>query len=339
VISVLYAQEAGYFREAGIEVDVQKLSSGSAVAAAVAAGAIDIGRSSVLPLINGHARGLPFVLVAGSTNHVPGDPDSSMLVTVDSPIRGARDLNGKTVAVAGLFDLSWLSTKVWIDARGGESTTVSLIEIPNSAMLDALIAHRVDGATLSEPYLSLDLRSGKARRLGDVTGALGAHIHEAAWFTTTSYVQEHRDAVLRFRSIVARAAAYANTHHAETVDLLAAFTGLDTATIAGVHRSTIALSLDPANIQPLIDAAAKYKVIAAPFPARDMMLNRAAGLCYLKKLRAQLGREGFDFRLQADDLLRGERAYVGRDVALHAVLHPLDDADFEAGRHDEAELA
>jgi NitT/TauT family transport system substrate-binding protein len=196
-----------------------------------------------------------------------------MLVTSDSPIHGARDLNGKTVAVAGLFDLNWLSTKVWIDANGVDSTSVSLIEIPNSAMLDALLAHRVDGATLSEPFISLDLRTGKARRLADVTGALGAHIHEAAWFTTTGYAQEHRDDVLRFRAIVARAAAYTNTHHAETVGLLAAFTGLEPAAIAGAHRSSIALLLDPANIQPLIDAAAKYKVIAAPFPAREMMFN------------------------------------------------------------------
>jgi len=273
VISVLYAQRMGYFRDAGIEVEVQKLNSGSAVASAVAGGAVDIGRSSILPLINGHAHGLQFVLVAGSTNHVPGDPDSSMLVTSDSPIHGARDLNGKTVAVAGLFDLNWLSTKVWIDANGGDSTSVSLIEIPNSAMLDALLAHRVDGAKLSEPFISLDLRTGKARRLADVTGALGAHIHEAAWFTTTGYAQEHRDDVLRFRAIVARAAAYTNTHHAETVGLLAAFTGLEPAAIAGAHRSSIALLLDPANIQPLIDAAAKYKVIAAPFPAREMMFN------------------------------------------------------------------
>lgn len=273
VISVLYAQHMGYFRDAGIEVDVQKLNSGSAVAAAVAGGAIDIGRSSVLPLINGHARGLPFVLVAGSTAHVPGDPDSSMLVLTDSTIRSARDLSGKTVAVAGLFDLSWLSTKVWIDANGGDSTTVSLIEIPNSAMLEALVAHRVDAITLSEPYMSLDLRSGKARMLGDTVGAISMHVDEAAWFTTTGYVQEHREVVQRFRSIVARAAAYTNTHHAETVDLLAAFTGLDPARIAGLPRSTTALSLNPADIQPMIDAAAKYKVIAAPFPAREIISN------------------------------------------------------------------
>lgn len=273
VISVLYAQHMGYFRDAGIEVDVQKLNSGSAVAAAVAGRAIDIGRSSVLPLINGHAHGLPFVLVAASATHVPGSPDSSMLVLNDSPIHTARDLSGKTVAVAGLFDVSWLSTKVWIDVNGGDSTTVSLIEIPNTTMLDALLAHRVDAATLSEPYMSLDLRSGKTRALGDTIAAISEHVDEAAWFSTTGYVQTHREEVLRFRSIVARAATYTNTHHAETVDLLAAFTGIDPATIAGVPRSTIALSLDPADIQPMVDAAAKYKVIATRFPAREIIFN------------------------------------------------------------------
>jgi hypothetical protein len=36
-------------------------------------------------------------------------------------------------------------------------------------------------------------------------------------------------------------------------------------------RGTNATSLDPVSIQVAIDAAAKYKVIDAPFDARQMM--------------------------------------------------------------------
>jgi hypothetical protein len=36
-------------------------------------------------------------------------------------------------------------------------------------------------------------------------------------------------------------------------------------------RSNAALSLDAALIQPVIDAAAKYKAIAAPFDAKTMI--------------------------------------------------------------------
>jgi len=269
----LFAQEQGMFRKVGLDVTLIPNGSGSAVASAVLGGAVDIGKSSLTALITAVSKGIPIVLVAPSALYNVASPVTGTIVRADSPLRSARDLNGKTVSVQSVRGSLQLATMAWVDANGGDSTSVSLIEIPNSAMLDALLAHRVDGATLSEPFISLDLRTGKARRLADVTGALGAHIHEAAWFTTTGYAQEHRDDVLRFRAIVARAAAYTNTHHAETVGLLAAFTGLEPAAIAGAHRSSIALLLDPANIQPLIDAAAKYKVIAAPFPAREMMFN------------------------------------------------------------------
>ena len=272
VMPVLYAERTGAFAAAGLDIELQKLNSGSAVAAAVAGGAADIGRSSMLPLINGHARGLPFVVVAASTMHVPGDPDSAIIVSADSPVRGARDLTGTTVAVAGLFDLSWLATNVWLDKSGGDSSAVKFVEIPNSAMLAALGAGRVQAGTLSEPFMSLDVRSGKARMLADVTASIAARMVEAGWFTTTSYVRDHRDAVFTFRSVVERAAAYTNVHHAETVDLLVSFSGLDPATIALVSRSTTALSLDAASVQPLIDAAARYKQIPSAFPARDLLL-------------------------------------------------------------------
>lgn len=118
VTPVLYAEQAGLFRKVGIEVVVQKANSGSAVAAAVASGAMDIGRGSLLPIINAYVRGIHFVIIAPSSVHVRGNPDSAILVATDSTIRSARELNGKVVSVPGLFDLSWLATKVWLDANG-----------------------------------------------------------------------------------------------------------------------------------------------------------------------------------------------------------------------------
>ena len=50
--------------QAGLDVDIQLLQSGSAVASAVAGGAIDIGLSSFVPLAVAHTKGIPFVIVA-----------------------------------------------------------------------------------------------------------------------------------------------------------------------------------------------------------------------------------------------------------------------------------
>lgn len=47
-------------------------------------------------------------------------------------------------------------------------------------------------------------------------------------------------------------------------------TGLDTDVASKMHRATMALTLDPAQVQPLIDIAVKDKQIPQRFEARDM---------------------------------------------------------------------
>jgi ABC-type nitrate/sulfonate/bicarbonate transport system substrate-binding protein len=98
------------------------------------------------------------------------------------------------------------------------------------------------------------------------------------WFATTDYIQKNRSVVERFARIIGEAAAYTNRHHAETLDALAAFSGMDPANLAGMTRSVIADSLDKRDIQPLVDTAARYKVIDHSFDAQELIgLSSARG--------------------------------------------------------------
>lgn len=271
VTPLLYAQRSGMFAKAGLDVVVQKTNSGSAAAAAVVSGAMDVGRGSLLPIITAHAKGVGLVIVAPSTMHVSNEPDSGILVPTDSPIHSARDLAGKVVSVGGLFDLNWLATKTWVDANGGNSDSVQFIELPNSSVLSALEAGRIAAGTLSEPFMSVDLNSGKTRYLGNIVDGIGKHVLESAWYTSARFAKEHRDVVERFQRVIEQATAYTNTHHAQTIDLLAEFTGMDATTIAKSKRAECGTTLDPSDIQPMIDAAAKYRVIPTRFAARELL--------------------------------------------------------------------
>jgi NitT/TauT family transport system substrate-binding protein len=271
VTPVLYALHAGLFRAAGLDVALQRATSGSAVASAVASGAVDIGRGSILPLINAYARGVAFVLVAASTMHIKGDPDSGLLVLGDSPVHAARDLAGQIVSVAGLDDLNWLATKAWLAANGADPDGVRFIEVPNSAVLSALVGGRIAAGTLAEPFMSLALRSGKVRYLGNVVDTIASNLIESAWYASAATVAKQRDAIARFQRVVAAATVYTNAHHAETAVLLASFTGMDPATIAQIHRAVSGTTLDPVLIQPMIDAAVRFKIIPQRFPATALL--------------------------------------------------------------------
>ncbi|HEV8020179.1 MAG TPA: hypothetical protein VGP41_02875, partial [Candidatus Lustribacter sp.] len=93
----------------------------------------------------------------------------------------------------------------------------------------------------------------------------------AAYSTTTDFLTKNHDACDRFASAMRTATLYANAHHAETAPLIAAFTGIETAQVNAMKRTTCGEYLDPQEIQPAIDASAKYKVIDESFPARELI--------------------------------------------------------------------
>jgi ABC-type nitrate/sulfonate/bicarbonate transport system substrate-binding protein len=140
-------------------------------------------------------------------------------------------------------------------------------------MLEALEQGRADGATIANPILQDVLASGKARSIGAIYDALGSGFLEAGWFCSESYAARNADAVRRFFAAMREAATYTNVHHDETIDLLAAYAKLPAAVIRTMNRDTIATSLQPAAIQPCIDAAYKYGYIASPFRAGELLVS------------------------------------------------------------------
>jgi ABC-type nitrate/sulfonate/bicarbonate transport system substrate-binding protein len=81
------------------------------------------------------------------------------------------------------------------------------------------------------------------------------------------------DAVRRFARVMHDASLYANAHHDQTAPLLSDFTKVDVDTIRQSTRETYGDSLDPADLQRVIDASVKYKFIDAGFDARTMYLT------------------------------------------------------------------
>jgi len=271
VSSVLYAIDTGMFRKAGLDVSIVRGNSGAAIGAAVAGGAIDIGKSSVVSLISAHKRGLPFVLVAGAALYQASHPIVAMLCAKDGPIHGPRDVPGKTVAVPALNDLYAIANAAMVDAVGAPWKDIKYIELPSAASPDAVIAHRVDAVSVTTPVLVAALETGKIRIVGYPFSAIAKQFVQAAWFTTRDFADRNIDAVARFRHVIAESARIINAKPSLSAPVLAAFSGLDPALIARMPRATAIGPIDPKLLQPPIDAAFKYGGITASFDAREML--------------------------------------------------------------------
>ena len=160
----LYAADLGFFKRAGLDVEVNLLASGSTVAAAVSGGSIDIGQSNIVALATAHVAGLPFVIVAPAGYYTSAAP-TTQLVTAGSAITNAKDLDGKIIAVTALRDLNWVSIQSWLARGGADLASIKYVEIQQPAACNVVTSGRAAAAIVSEPYLSFALRDGGCRVL------------------------------------------------------------------------------------------------------------------------------------------------------------------------------
>jgi NitT/TauT family transport system substrate-binding protein len=268
---VLHGIESGAFRRAGLDVTLQPQRSGPAVASGIAGGSYQIGKVSVNPLIDAHGRGIPFVIVAPGGLSTVANPIAGLMVAANSPIKTAADLNGKLIAAGALNDIFTLAMKAWMDKNGGDSSTLRFVEIPISAMAEAIQKGRVAAGSANEPILGAAVASGKVRILARTFDAIAPRFMFTAWVAMRPFADKNRSAVESFARAVRESAAYTNAHHAETVEDISKFTGIDSAVVRRMARTEGATSLEPSLIQPVIDLAAHYKDIPARFDAHDLI--------------------------------------------------------------------
>ena len=264
-----YGKDLGWFDQAGIDVEITTLSNGGALVAAVISGALDIGLSAVGPVAQGYVKGLGVKIIAPAGMSLSTAPTDITMVALDSPIKTAADLNGKTIAVNGLGNVLMYATQDWIDKNGGNSKSVKWLELPFPAMGDALVAHRVDAATLAEPYISA--AKSVARVLASPMDAIAPTIPATTWFANGTWLQTQPAVAAKTVDVLRRAAIWANGHPKESGAILARYTPIKPETIAAMTRSTFGVDIVPSQIQALIDAGVKYNDVDHTINANDLI--------------------------------------------------------------------
>ena len=268
---VYYGVQSGIFAKYGLDVQPSITNGGAAALAGLSGGSYDVAYTNLVPVLQAHARGLPFQIIAPSTIYVTDHEQNAMLVAKDSPIHSARDLDGKTIGTQSLQDLNSVAMRAWIDKNGGNSSTVHILEVPSAAAVAALTSHRIDAMSLSEPLLTEAIGTGKVRVLAKPQSTISERFESQGFVATSDFVTQHADAMARFAKAMHESAVYNNGHMAQTVQLVASFSDVPADVIARSVRAVDGDYVVAQEIQPLIDFAARYGMIPHAFPAGDII--------------------------------------------------------------------
>jgi NitT/TauT family transport system substrate-binding protein len=270
---VFYAQDKGFFKANGLDAQIQVISNGAAITAAVISGALDVAQSNIASLAAAHEHGIDVVIIAPAGQYSSKVPTTALVVAKNSPIKTAKDLNGKTLAGNGIKNITQVGAFAWMDKNGGDTSTAKFVEMPFPDMPGALAQGRIDAAVMAEPELSAALAKGDVRVLANCYDGIAKDFLIGAWFTTGTWAKAHPDLVKRFAKAISQTAVWANKNQSATGEMLTKYTKIVAA--PGMKRTIYADKLTPSLVQPLIDGSAKYGIIKTAFPAADIIAPEA----------------------------------------------------------------
>ncbi|MGH2403423.1 MAG: ABC transporter substrate-binding protein [bacterium] len=164
------AIERGYMREQGIEIDLQRVASGTEALAFLAQDRLDVGAIGLAAAIyNAFNRKLDLRIVA-STSTWGQRHGTRILTRVDlfdsGEVRSVRELKGRRVAIAGGPGSAGHYLFLLGARRGGIGPRdFELINLPNPEHGPALRAGRVDASLTGSPFASAALAQFMARTL------------------------------------------------------------------------------------------------------------------------------------------------------------------------------
>jgi NitT/TauT family transport system substrate-binding protein len=196
----------GYFKDAGLDIDILYTEGGASTLTPVIAGSIDIAMTNgILGVVAAYAKGMPVKIISAEAT---GAADAFWYARPESGIRRLADTNGKTVAYSSpgssinlilLQLVSQAKVAPKLVATGGAPATLTQV-----------MSGQIDVGWSVPPFVLLQLADGKL-----VIIARGSDVPALAQQTirvnvaNANVLKERRDAFVRFIKALSRAIDWA----------------------------------------------------------------------------------------------------------------------------------
>ena len=268
-----YAAELGFFKNAGLNVEIAPFPSAGAVATAMAGNAVDVAHADPIVVANAFNHGVPWQFFAGGGLYSGDAPTTVLCSALGGAVRTGKDLEGKAVGVVATASISSLGVKSWIESTGGDLAAVKFFELPYASMVPALNRGDIAAAFIAEPFFS-QVKSS-LRIVANAYDAIAKSFFIVATFSSQAWLSQNAATARRIAQVLNDTVRWANAHHTESAAIAAKATKLSEDVVRGMTRVRYA-TLDPKLLQPVLDAALKYKSIDKAVNANDIVARLPA---------------------------------------------------------------
>lgn len=208
--------DQGFFEEEGLNLSVETGQGGAALLPAVSSGQMEFASSTPVSLLLARDRGLDVRVIApwtGDGTAAEGTVESANVVLAADPaIRGAADLDGRTVAINALTSVGDLTIREAVRQAGGDPDGVTFVEMGFADMPAALAQGNVDGVWTAEPFISSLIAEGHHAVEGTNNSDAVPRMPTQLIFTSGSLIESDPDLVAAMTRALEKTLAYAGEH-------------------------------------------------------------------------------------------------------------------------------
>lgn len=272
VAPIYLGKQQGFFTEQGLKPELTSAQGGAAIVPAVASGQVDFGFSNFTSLIIARSKGLPLKVVApgvGSTG-VEGKDFGGVVVKAGSPLKSAKDLVGKHVAVNTLNNINDTTVRASIRADGGDAKNVKFTELAFPDMLAALDKGNVDAIQVVEPFLTTALKSG-AKRIASNYVDTAPDLTIAGYFTSQQTAAAKPELVKRFAAAMRKSLKYADDHPDAVRKVLGSYTKIDSSLTGSLTLPKYPTQVNSASLRTLAKLAVHDGLIKKAPDVKDLL--------------------------------------------------------------------
>ncbi|MGH3343027.1 MAG: ABC transporter substrate-binding protein [Carbonactinosporaceae bacterium] len=203
-----YGQNQGFFTKHGLNLKIETAAGGAAIIPGIVSGDYAMGGSNIVSVVLATSKGLPIRMVTSGTSigQTKQDDFSAVLVSPGGGIREPADLEGKTIAVNTLQNISEVTVKAALEKHGVDPESVKFTEVGFPEMLPSLEKGEIDAVHEIEPFVTLGIAGGfKPIAWPYAESRPGMQI--GSYVTHERYLSEHPDVVKAFQAGIADTAA------------------------------------------------------------------------------------------------------------------------------------
>lgn len=262
---VYMAQQNGVFEENGLDLTLQQTSSSPEIIQAMQSGQVQVGYGGTTSVFQAIENGIDLVAIAAASA-TPDDPANGindLLVVEDSPLKSAKDLEGKKVAINGPGGYTQLLSDLAVEADGGDPAKVDYVQMGIPDQPAALESGAIDAFVAGEPFGTLGREENGFRTLANPFEYLSDEaVVAGVWYALRSDVEANPDFYENVADTIDEANAYALDHDDELRENIAEFTKIDPELAARIRLGSYGkLPLTAENLKPLADWSYKLGYI------------------------------------------------------------------------------